>query len=49
MVQIGVIIPALNPDDELIKLIKILNKELTLNSIIKYIIIVDDGSDIKNQ
>lgn len=49
MISIGVIIPALNPDNKLIELINNITTTTTLNNIIKKIIIVDDGSDTKHQ
>lgn len=45
MIHIGVIIPALNPDERLIKLIQKLNNEKSL----EIIIVVNDGSDHKHE
>lgn len=49
MLQIGIIIPALNPDDKLIALIRDFINAPTLMTKIKEIIIVDDGSDEAHQ
>ncbi|WP_338209134.1 bifunctional glycosyltransferase family 2/GtrA family protein [Lactiplantibacillus paraxiangfangensis] len=49
MISIGVIIPALNPDNKLIELINNITTTTTLKNIIKKIIIVDDGSDTEHQ
>lgn len=49
MLSIGVIIPALNPDDKLVTLINQLTTTSALNPIIEEIIIVDDGSDTTHQ
>ena len=49
MLSIGVIIPALNPDNQLLKLIKQLTTESELTPLIKKVIIVDDGSDPAHQ
>lgn len=45
MLQIGVIIPALNPDDKLITLIQEITNKKDLTIKINNLIIVDDGSD----
>lgn len=49
MLKIGVIIPALNPDDKLVTLIQELKQATNLTSLVKKIIIIDDGSDINHQ
>jgi len=49
MLQIGVVIPALNPDDKLIALIHDFFKSPELETIVKSVIIVDDGSDVDHQ
>lgn len=45
MLQIGVIIPALNPDEKLITLIQEITNKKNLNLPITNLIIIDDGSD----
>lgn len=47
--KIDIIIPALNPDDKLIELIKNITETVSLNNIVKQTIIVDDGSDVHHQ
>ncbi|TBX44890.1 glycosyltransferase [Lactiplantibacillus paraplantarum] len=49
MLQIGIIIPALNPDDKLIALIRDFINAPTLMTNVKELIIVDDGSDYAHQ
>jgi len=49
MLKIGVIIPALNPDDKLITLIQDIISTRSLEKIIEHIIIIDDGSDTAHQ
>lgn len=49
MLQISVIIPALNPDNRLNELIKDLNGSENLKKIINNIVIIDDGSDDLHQ
>lgn len=49
MLQISVIIPALNPDNRLNNLIKDLNKSEDVRKIVNNIIVVDDGSDDLHQ
>lgn len=49
MQPIGIIIPALNPDDKLIALIKNLTANQALQDLVAKIIIVDDGSDAHHQ
>ena len=49
MLKMGIIIPALNPDDKLVALIKDIIKSKYLKNIVKKIIIVDDGSGKKHQ
>ncbi|AVK63759.1 glycosyl transferase [Lactobacillus sp. CBA3606] len=46
MMQIGVLIPALNPDDNLIKLTQAL---MTIRTPLAALIVVDDGSDVAHQ
>ncbi|MFC6164698.1 glycosyltransferase [Lactiplantibacillus dongliensis] len=46
MAAIGVLIPALNPDN---KLIKLMNELITITAPITAIIVVDDGSDAQHQ
>lgn len=45
MLEIGIVIPALNPDDKLITLIHDLYNNQSLQTIVKELIIVNDGSD----
>jgi len=47
--KIDIIIPALNPDNKLIELIKNITETVSLDNIVKQTIIVDDGSDINHQ
>lgn len=49
MQQMGIIIPALNPDDKLVALIRDLINAPTVMSCIQTVIIVDDGSDAAHQ
>jgi Glycosyltransferases involved in cell wall biogenesis len=49
MLKISVIIPALNPDNRLNKLIQDLNKTKSITKIVNNIIVVDDGSDKTHQ
>jgi len=49
MLKVAIIIPALNPDDKLIKLINNITSAKDLTSTVKQIIIVDDGSDSDHQ
>lgn len=49
MLKVSVIIPALNPDNRLNKLIQDLNKTKSITKIVNNIIVVDDGSDKTHQ
>lgn len=45
MLKVGILIPALNPDDKLIKLVENIYAKKNLKNLIQELIIVNDGSD----
>lgn len=49
MLQVGIVIPALNPDDKLITLLNDIYQTKYLTNIVRNLIIVNDGSDTDHQ